>query len=633
MFLIITAAAERLRLAVTRVLARFGFREESFLLILAILIGVVTAAAAVTFHELILGIRGLLYNQLDARFLYGKGIALLIVLPALGGLIVGIVSQYVAHAREGHGIVDVIESIIRSRGFIKPGAAVEKIVTSAVTIGTGGSAGAEGPIVQIGAAIASGVGQLFRVARQHMPILLGCGSAAGISAIFNSPIGGVLFTLEVLLYDFSIRTFAPLVLASVIANVTTQAIFRQLLGESYGAIFSLPAGAFPGTGGEANASYIDWAQLPNFAVLGLICGFIGVCLSRLMYSFEERFSRLPIPKVLRPAFGGAILGLIGVLYVMIFGWWMLGQPKPFAFQHYPLPAFFGDGYGVIKQLLDAGFYSSHNGYQLFLLLLFLCAAKLFGTCMTLASGGSGGIIAPSVFLGAVVGGILGIILRATGHFSYVQPSIYALIGMGAVLASVVHAPMASILILLELTRDYRIILPAMLASIIAIGIARMVMRDSIYTLSLRHRGVRVGTASDFTLLRRMNVEQVPLEPAIVVRGNDPLQRVLDLSIDTGVDDFIVMDSRGNYEGMITADDIKTALLQREAVPLLLVDELTRPDVPLVKTSDDLASVFNTFSLYNVSHLPVCISPDGGKVIGLISRKSLMQCYQKVLAES
>src|SRR5262249_30989398 len=160
----------------------------------AVLIGIITAAAAVGFHILIDRIRDIFYERMGPELLYRNGLILLIVFPALGGLIVGIISHYITRSREGHGIVDVIESVARTSGFVRPGVAIEKIVTSAVTIGTGGSGGAEGPIVQIGAAIASGVGQLFRFARHQMPVLIGCGSAAGISAIFNAPIGGVLFT-------------------------------------------------------------------------------------------------------------------------------------------------------------------------------------------------------------------------------------------------------------------------------------------------------------------------------------------------------------------------------------------------------------------------------------------------------
>jgi len=626
----LSSAGAHLRVLSGRALVRLGLREESFLLVLAVLVGVITATAAVAFHELIVLIRTLLYERTNAHVpLYGAGIVLLIALPALGGLVVGLVSTYVVRAREGHGVVDVMESVARSSGFIRPGVAVEKILTSAVTIGSGGSAGAEGPIVQIGAAIAAGVGSLFRVARPHMPLLIGCGSAAGISAIFNAPIGGVLFTLEVILRDFSLRTFTPVVLASVIANVTTQAIFRVIHdAPEYKAIFALPP--------EIVGRHVtrDWGQVGTFILLGTVCGLVGVTLTKLMYRSEALFGGMRLPRALRPALGGALLGVMGVAYVMIFGWLMLKTDKPFTFQHYPMPAFFGDGYGVIQQLLTPAFYAQPHTGAFLLLLAFLVGAKIVATCLTLSSGGSGGIIAPSLFLGAVTGAGLGLNLAwlrpgAPG----VMPEVYALVGMGAVLAAVVHAPLASILIVFELTKDDKIILPAMLACIFATASARLVLPDSIYTLGLRRRGVRLGAAVDETLLRRLTVEQVDLEPATVVAMSDHFQRVLDLVSLTSASAFAVVDDKGTYAGMVVADDIQTALLAREAIPLLLVRDAMRPGVPLVRTSDDLAAALDAFARYDVDHLPVSVASAPTKVIGLISRAALMRRYQRGLTEA
>src|SRR5205814_1515385 len=201
-----SAAAARLRLLTDRALTRLGLSENVFLLVLAVLIGVVTAAAAVGFHELIQFIRYSLYTRVGPDLLYGRAVVLLILLPALGGLAVGVITRFILREREGHGIVDVMESVMRSSGVIKPRSAVEKIVTSAITIGSGGSAGAEGPIVQIGAAIASGVGQIFGVGRAQVPLLIGCGSGAGLSALFNSRVGGDVLSLGVIVGELSALT-------------------------------------------------------------------------------------------------------------------------------------------------------------------------------------------------------------------------------------------------------------------------------------------------------------------------------------------------------------------------------------------------------------------------------------------
>ena len=618
-----------MRFLSTRLLKRLGLGEDGFLLFLAVLIGAITGAAAGGFHELINLIRDWLYNNEHTgnAFLYdGWGMIFLVLFPALGGLAVGVISRFVFREREGHGVVDVVESVVRSSGFQKPSIAIEKILTSALTIGTGGSAGAEGPIVQIGAAISSWVGQIFRVARSKMPVLTGCGCAAGISAIFNAPFGGVLFTLEVILQDFSIRSFTPVVLASVIAQVTVQAMFQVIHHQTeYRAIFAMPAR-------EAMAlGTLNWSQVGNFIFLGVICGVLGAVFTRLMYFTEHRFSELKMHKSLRPALGGAMLGVSGVIYIIVFGHILLRSVKPFAHASYPMPAFFGDGYGVIQLMLTSDFYVT-MGPKIILLLTFLCFAKMAGTCVTLGSGGSGGVIAPSVFIGATLGAVLGELLRRTGWFWHLQPEMYALVGMGAVLAAVVHAPLASILICFELTQDYKVMLPAMLACIMAVAVARVVYPYSVYSLGLRSHGVRVGSAGDFVLLRRIMVEQIPLDPISIVHGSDPLQRLLDLSALTSTYDFVVCDSQGNYEGMVVAADMNPVLMDRAAVPLLVVGDLMRRDIAPVQTTDDLAAVFDAFSLHDVNHLPVCIETACEKIIGLVSRSAVIRKYQEALKE-
>jgi len=620
---IVRQAATRARVLIERVLVRSGFRAESSLLLLAVVVGVVTAFAAVAFHELINFIRESLYGTLGLRgHLYGAGIGLLIVFPAVGGLVVGLISTLLIRDQRGRGMIDVLESVSRSTGRVKPDTAIEKAVTAAITIGTGGSAGAEGPIVQIGAGIASGIGQLFGIARPHMPLLIGCGTAAGISAIFNAPIGGVLFTLEVILREYSVRTFTPLVLASVIANVTTQEIYRTLHHEQSAptAIFSVMMPTLQFT----------WSLLPSFLLLGLLCAFVGVSLTMLMSRTERFFEHSRVPRPLRPAVGGAATGALGVVYVVALGWLLLHREKPFDPHTYNMPAFFGDGYGVVQDLVNLTFYDSMSASHLLLLLGSLCVLKLIATCLTLGSGGSGGIIAPSLFLGATAGGFLGSLFHLASPT--VQPAVYALVGMGAVLSAVVHAPLASILILLEVTGDYRIVLPAMLACVVAQGIAKVLFKDSIYTLGLRSRGLPVDSTGDLGVLRRLTVEQVALDPAVAVQEHDPMQRVLDMAADLAMTDFVVLDQTGNYVGMITIADLNHALISRDAVPLLLASELTRVDIPLISTQDDLAGVLETFGKFETTHLPVCFSRSSGKVIGLLNRSALLRRYQQLLAD-
>src|SRR5262249_35774204 len=209
-------------------------------------------------------------------------------------------------------------------------------------------------------------------------------------------------------------------------------------------------------------------------------------------------ARLKMQPVFKPALGGAMLGVIGVVYVLVFGHLFLHQAKPVRFDQYPMPAFYGDGYGFIEQLLTPIYYvrTWAEAQKLLVLLAFLCGIKIISTCVTLGSGGSGGVIAPSLFLGATAGAVMGSLLQRSGWFHDVHPEVYALVGMGAVLAAVVHAPFASILICSEVTQDYKVTVPAMLACVVAWGFARLIYPDSIYTASLRRRGIRVGGAGD-----------------------------------------------------------------------------------------------------------------------------------------
>ncbi|HTW93896.1 MAG TPA: chloride channel protein [Tepidisphaeraceae bacterium] len=620
---IITTPAARLRILLSRLLSRLGFGDNAFLLLLSVVVGIVTAAAAVAFHELIDLIRDLLYRHFDAETLYSRDMGLLLFLPALGGLAVGVFSKYIMRAREGHGIVDVMESVTRTTGFQKPITAIEKILTSAMTIGSGGSAGAEGPIVQIGAGIASGVGGIFRLARQHMPILTGCGCAAGISAIFNAPFGGVLFALEIILQDFSLRVVTPIVVSSVIAQVTVQAIFQSIGSNAFRAIFAMP------TGEITHGNSMAWAQVGNFMIFGVVCGLIGLALTRLMYAMEEFFHHLKVPAALRPAVGGLALGAAGVIYIIL-SHKILGVLKPFDRNSYPMPAFYGDGYGVVQQLLVSNYYATFR-VGILGLLIFLCFIKVVGTCLTLGSGGSGGVIAPSLFIGATAGGAFGMILQHYFRMSSAQPQLYALVGMGAILAAVVHAPFTSILICFELTQDYKVMLPAMLACVVATGVSRMLFADSIYTLGLRRRGIRVGGGADSFLLRRLTVEQVPLEPAATLRMTDPLQRALDMLANGGSGDFVVTDSKGNYAGMIVAEDMRATLLERDAIPLLTCGDVMRPDLPVLESSNDLSTALETFAVLDVERLPVCVHGAPLHIVGLLSRTGLMRRYQKELA--
>lgn len=630
----VSIVAPRLRNILTRQFSRIGLRPEVGMIPVAGIIGVLTAIAAVTFHELIKLLQVTLFQDRGADWLYGPGLWLLVVAPAGGGLAVGLITRYVLRSHGGHGMVDVIESVLRTRGFVKPISAVEKIVTSALTIGTGGSTGAEGPIVQIGAAISSGVGSLLAIPRHRMPLLVGCGTAAGVSSIFHCPIGGVFFTLEVILRDFSVRTLAPVVVASVVANVATYSIFEQIAGhpifahigvDPYSAIFAVPKWV---SKPEFNAT---WQQAIQFVVLGVICGLVGVALTRIMLAAERVFKPLDTLGPFRPALGGAIVGVTGVAFVLIFGR-ILHTYKPVPFHVFPMPAFFSDGYGVIRSMLDGSFGDHIASLGVVIgLLVCLLALKIFATAVTLASGGSGGVIAPALFLGAAAGQLMGAVMPVLGASPGHGPA-FAIVGMGACLAAVVHAPLASMLILFELTVTPDVIVPAMLATVTAHGLARMVMSDSVYTLSLRQRGISPEAAQDMSSLRKYTIDHLKLLPITPLHAGDTARAAIAMSADTDQSSFVVLDGQGLYAGMVTGEELRPLLLDLEALPLVTIGDLMRTDIQPVRHTENLASLFDLFIRYNVDALPVGLEYNPMRTIGIVTREALLKHYQKHVNE-
>jgi CIC family chloride channel protein len=257
--------------------------------------------------------------------------------------------------------------------------------------------------------------------------------------------------------------------------------------------------------------------------------------------------------------------------------------------------------------------------------------KLFATCLTLGSGGSGGVFAPSLLMGASLGAAFGLLLREVGLIGDASVNAYALVGMGALVAATTHAPLTAIVMLYEITREPKVILPVMFAAIVATAGARLMLRDSIYTLRLRRRGVRVGAITDLTILRRITVADVGRQPVQFVQPGDPLQSVIDLAGATDAADFAVVDEHDVYQGMVTGRDVRTVLLQPEAVSLLVVGELVRPGVPMVGSQETLDVVLDRFARSDVDSLPIADNlTDGARIRGLITHQAAMRRYQEDL---
>lgn len=614
----------RLQAKLLRIAQRFGLRRDWYLIILAAGIGTVTAFGAIGFSWLIeSSVHG--FGSMTERGWWRWW--MLPVLPMVGALVTGLMSHYLMPESRGHGVPEVMNALFRKGGKIPARVGFVKAVTSAATIGSGGSAGAEGPIVQIGSAIGSGIAQALRISREQTSVLLGCGAAAGIASVFNAPIAGVFFVLEILLRDFSLRTFTPIVVSSVFSTAVTQAVLGRneaiFAHDMQSYLFTLP-------------------ELPSYMIMGLLCGFIAVAFIRMLYSTEDLFERIRIHPVIKPVIGALLLGVLGIGFLSV---------TNSDTHHAELPAFFGNGYETVTSLIEPSSYAgaaetpeveiideTSNSLTFgVVLLIALVALKGVATCLTLGSGGSGGVFAPSLFLGAATGAAFGIGLERLGLIpSLGSPAAYALVGMAAVVAGTTHAPLTAILIVFEITRDVYVLLPIMLAAVMSTLTAQVLLRDSIYTLKLRRRGLLLGTVADLSILRRISADQVPIVPHVAVHAEDPITKVLDLYERYKVADFVVTDHDGHYVGMLTADDLRTALLASEAIPLLLVEELVRTDLPTVSPEEGLDRVLDKFSKHDVASLAMVrdpVSDAGAKVLGLLTRARLMKRYQQTLSES
>lgn len=601
---------------------RLGFGREWWLLAVAAVVGLLMGVAALAFIEPIKALEHL--AETGGQSYPTLLLPLLIVIPVIGALLTGLLNHVLPTDFQGHGVSSVIFSVARRRSRLRLRLLARQWIGSTLTIGSGGSAGPEGPIVTIGAVVGANVARLLRLDTKSGTTLLGCGAAAGLASVFNAPIAGIFFVLEVLLRDFSLRTFTPIVVSAVLAAATTQTI----LGSNE-PLF----GVGPDFLGDDGMAFTI-GMTPYFVVLGIACGLTAVCFTRALQISDRWFGRLPVPAMLRPACGAAILGILGLAYMLF-----LGSDVP-ATASDPIPPFFGNGYLVIGRLIDGGFYDPTQGsllaggwFVMMTILLVWVALKIVATGLTLGSGGTGGLFAPSLVVGAIVGSMCGVVVVETGWYPDANPAHFALVGMAAMVAATTHAPMTGVMLVYEITQTYMLIVPLMLCAVLSIIVGRLLARQSVYAAELATAGVHFGGSSDLTLLRQLTVRDIPLIPPVTVRPNEGGQRLLELSERFAVSDFVVVDDDDVYLGMVTAEDLQAALVFREAIPLLQVEEIERTDLPCVVLDDTLDVALDRFSGHEAASLPVLTQADGGRVIGLLTRTRLMREYQIALEES
>lgn len=576
---------------------RFRPSEEVVLVATALIVGLSTGIGAVAFRYLIQGVGWLGYVWIPI-LTRNLGRIYVVVIPSIGGLLVGLLVYYFAREAKGHGVPEVMEAVALNSGRIRPVVAAVKSLASSLCIGSGGSVGREGPIVQIGSALGSTIGQALHLSDRRIRNLVACGAAGGIAATFNAPIAGVIFALEIILGEFSVQYFSTVVISSVSASVIGQAAFGDVPA------FPLPMEYQIESGWEFGL----------FPILGVLAALIGVFFVRSLYWSEDIFERLrSVPEWVRPAIGGALLGALALGYPLVTGIHWEQQPQ-----------IFNVGYDVIE---DAILNRFALGAVLILLVL-----KMIATSLTLGSGGSGGVFAPSLFMGAMLGTSFGLAANTWFPEITAPPGAYALVGMAAVFAAAAHAPITAVLILFELTGDYRIIMPLMLTVVIATMLAqRMLKGESIYTLKLSRRGIRLRSGQDIDVMQGVLVHEVMTEHIDAVTADMTIQELAETASRTRHHGFPVLDERGDFWGVVTVSDLEAAFARNLPRRTPITQIGTSMDELLVSHPDEtIGAALARMGARDLGRLPVVARENPHKLLGLIRRPDIIRAYRLAL---
>lgn len=558
--------------------------ESVTIFLTAVLVGIGAGLGAVVFRRLISFFQTLFYGT-GANILKGLQPYHLLIIPSLGGLIFGPLIYKFAREAKGHGVPEVMEAVAIRGGRIRPRVAIVKSLSSAICIATGGSVGREGPIAQIGSALGSSVGQFFNLSDERIRNLVACGAAGGIAATFNAPIAGAIFALEVILGQLHAIYFGAVVISAVTADVVAHFFEGDLRA------FSVP-----------EYTLVSPWELLLYVLLGILAAVAAVIFTRLLYFSEDVWDRFQFPEYLKPVLGGMLLGLVGIL-----------SPKIGGF-----PRVFGVGYETITEALFG-----RLALQMTLALLLF---KMLATVITLGSGGSGGIFAPTLFMGAMLGEIFGQVSNQFFPEIAAPPGAYALVGMAAFFSGAAHAPVTSILILFEMTGNYQIILPLMLATVISTLVSRAISPESIYTLKLTRRGIHLQEGKDLDVMQSITVGEAMSTNLDVVTLQMPLTELALEFERTHHHGFPVVDDQGNLAGVVTIQDLDRIINTSSLAGKSVEDIATIDSLLVVNVDEPMWSALRKLGVRDVGRLPVVARDDERQLVGVIRRKDIIQAY-------
>jgi len=553
---------------------------------MAVLIGVSAGLIVSGFKELIFQLQqlfwgyGFFYQTVADAPLWRK-----ILVPAGVGAVVVFLASRFSREAEGHGVPEVMDAVARKNGFIRVRVALVKTLASAMSIASGASVGRVGPIVQIGSSFGSIVGQLFQVSSRRMKTFIGCGAAAGIAATFNAPIAGAIFASEVILGDFSVASIGPIIVASVFGTVISRSI----------------EGDFPAFTPPMYSLQSPW-ELIFYAILGILVGLAGWLFIKTLYLAEDGFDRWRVPNEFKAIIGGAILGGLASF----------------------MPHTMGVGLDTIDLVLV--------GALPVIMVTILIFAKILATSLSLGYGASGGVFAPSLFIGAMLGSAFGLYTHSLFPAITASSGAYALVGMAAMVAATTNAPVTAVLIIFEMTSEYSVILPLMIASILATIITSKLQDGTIYTLKLKRRGIDISGGRDRNVLDRIEVEHVKQLMVKSVQDDLPLASLLQLMAKSKEINLYVLDEEGVLEGIITQNSVRRFLDHHEQVASdTVVKEVMNVHFETITDSTPLHHALRLMTQLDLEALPVV--DNQGKLTGQVERSGILEKYQEQLLKS
>lgn len=569
-----------------------NINDKNFILILAVLVGITVGLSAVILKASVKFVRNFvvyIVDKYDVNYIY-------IIFPAIGILLTILFVNLFIKKKLGHGIPMVLYSISKNEGKIDRHNIFSRIVASSLTVGFGGSVGLEGPIVATGAAIGSNIGQFFRLNYKQTILLIGCASTGAIAAIFKAPIAAIIFAIEVIMLDLTTASLLPLLLASISAALTS----FLFSGQNY--IYFV----------ERTEGFM-LSDVPFYIILGVLAGLLSTYFSKLYLKINKLFESIgSIWK--RFAVGALILGVLIFLF----------------------PSLYGEGYEAVNMALhgDTSFlftsslYPDCNGFWgIIIICSLILLLKIFATGATFGAGGVGGIFAPSLFLGSILGLLFSYVSHALGF--EISTTNFALVGMAGLIAGVIHAPLTAIFMIAEITGGYGLFVPIMIVATISYFVVKIFMPNSVYTILLAERGELLTHNADNNMLTLLRIESLIEKNFLTIKEDSTLGDLINIISKSSRAIYVVVDDENNLKGLVWLDHVKHIMFKRELYDKVYVKDLMYIPSPVIEwgmSMREIAGLFETTDHYN---LPVV---DKGKYIGFISRANIFSNYRRLLKE-